>query len=263
MSTAPSPISTQGSGATAHDGAPSADAAAGQRPSTRLAMPETSRTRPSTAPASQPATEPPTCHAGRRGVPADLPAEETHHRVGPRVRVVELQHAAHHEPVVTDVVDLLDLAVDPGADPRQDRAARGRGGDPVDPLEAVVGLLGEPPAQLHLVVGEHVHAEGPARPDLLPAVRSERRENPARGGSSDTDVNEPMVRPDGLGGRAEPGGGGTSPVTTVTPGGSDPAPAGSGAHRRVRGHTFATAGAAGRLRWWSGRRAVDCLAGPS
>ena len=41
--------------------------------------------------------------------------------------------------------------------------------------------------------------------------------NPTSGGSSETEVNEPMVRPDGLASRSEPGGAGTNPVTTVTP----------------------------------------------
>src|SRR5262245_30864681 len=45
---------------------------------------------------------------------------------------------------------------------------------------------------------------------------------PTSGGSNETDVNEPIVRPDGFGGRSEPRGVATSPVTTVTPVGKCP-----------------------------------------
>ena len=71
--------------------------------------------------------------------------------------------------------DLLEQAI------VQDRAAGERRRFPGDAVEAVIGLLGEAPAEVHLIVGQDVDAEGAAGADLPPAVRSERREEPDQG----------------------------------------------------------------------------------
>ena len=117
--------------------------------------------------------------------------------------------------MVAELELVLDRAVDPRADALDDRAA-GRRVGPRDVVEAVVAdaALGEAPAQVGLVVAQHVDAELPAgaiasHVSLLTIGR-----NPTSGGSSETDVNEPIVNPAGT----SP----AQPVTIVTPVGKCP-----------------------------------------
>ena len=67
--------------------------------------------------------------------------------------------AAEYEVVVADGPHVGDVAVDPGDDARQDRAARGRAAPPMAVED--VGCLGaDVPAEALLAGGQHIHAEG-------------------------------------------------------------------------------------------------------
>jgi hypothetical protein len=117
--------------------------------------------------------------------------------------------------VVAHLVDVLDLAVDPGDGAIDDRRAGGPG-PPRDSVEAgrVVVALRELPAQVGLVAGEHVDAEPAAGAIAAQVALFVCGRKPTIGGSSDTDVNEPMVKPTG----AAP----SIPVMIVTPVGKWP-----------------------------------------
>src|SRR5690606_12174768 len=76
----------------------------------------------------------------------------------PLVAHAEVEDPAEHAVVVAGVEHPVDLAVDPGQHPVEQRCA-GAGGLPADADELVVVLRGEASRELLLVLGEDVHAE--------------------------------------------------------------------------------------------------------
>ena len=98
--------------------------------------------------------------------------------------------------MVACIQDLLDVAVDPGDDPVKDRRAAPAG------LPAGRPYLSPPraakrPADVLLVVGQHIDAERPAARIFGKLVEPRSGRNATRGGSSDTEVNDPTAIPTG------------------------------------------------------------------
>ena len=143
---------------------------------------------------------------------------------------VERDDPTEHEEVVAHLVDVLDLAVDPGNGAFDDRRAGDAAvpGDVVEPRVLVAGL-GELPTQVGLRPRRTFtqnRSEGAIASHVMLFVIGR---NPTIGGSSDTDVNEPIVNPAGW----SP----FMPVTIVTPVGKCP--------RTVRNCFGSMAGASG------------------
>ena len=137
--------------------------------------------------------------------------------------MVELLDPADDEPVVADVVDLLHRAVDPGLHPGQDRASRWPApGSQSMPSKRSSASLAKRQHSSTWSSARMFTQNAPLGPISCQLSEVKAGRKPTSGGSRETEVNDPMVSPDGLGGWSEPGGGGTSPVTTVTPVGKWP-----------------------------------------
>src|SRR5919109_2876213 len=90
------------------------------------------------------------------GVAAVAAAEE--HQRAALVADLELVDPPDHDVVVTGLVDRVDLAVDPRQDVVDHRGPGRRRRPPADGGELVVALAGEDPADVLLLVRQHVHA---------------------------------------------------------------------------------------------------------
>ena len=157
------------------------------------------------------------CRTGTRPVGSEVAEEavtaaEEEQRAGVGPFDVELVDPTDHDEVVTAVVHGVDRAVDPGQAAGESRGSE-VGRVPGDLAELVVALAGERIADVDLILGEDVDAERTGGLDVRPAGRALVGQNATRGGSSDTEVNDPM---------ASPGSPSSTAVTTVDSGGEVP-----------------------------------------
>jgi hypothetical protein len=121
----------------------------------------------------------------------------------------EVQDPAEDEHVVARRVGGLDGAVEPGGGSGEDRGAGVGGGLPLGLAEAIVVGAANRRATGSWSAPRMLTAKDPAARIAGHEREASAGRNPTSGGSSETDVNDPMDRPTGPAG--------VSALTTVTP----------------------------------------------